>query len=113
MQTLTHMTRADMLARYITAPENEVMLKELLVRVTNKLADGQAGERTGLGGVLHKFCASKIFARAGASVTCVTCEQFCNLVDIGHARLAHCRGQLTKPGLLPPSGCLKPQRFPL
>ena len=82
MQTLTHMTRADILASYITAPENEVKLKELLVRVTNKLADGQAGERTGLGSVLHKFCASKIFARAGASVTCVTCKQFYNLVDI-------------------------------
>ena len=34
MDMPTHMTRADVLLRHITAPKNEAKLKELLVRVT-------------------------------------------------------------------------------
>jgi len=48
-----------------------VKLKALLVHVTNKLADGQAEERTGL---LHEL--------AGATVTCDACEKFYDLAHI-------------------------------
>ena len=79
METPTNMTKADVLLRYITAPKNEAKPKEVLVHVTQKLADGQAHGNE----FLHEFVFSQFFFReSGATVTCEACELFYDFADV-------------------------------